>query len=345
MLHIDGSSGGGQLLRTALCLAALTRTPVRMEQIRGGRPEPGLRPQHLAAVRAVASLCQADVSNATVGSRKLTFRPEGVRPGPLEIDIGTAGSITLLFDTVLPFSSVVDIGFTVTATGGTDVKWAPTLDYLARVKLPLLTRVGFNGEVERLRTGFYPAGGGRATFRIEPSPLESLHLDDRGALDHVEIVSRASMELADREVAERQARRAATVLGNEGVAVAPPRAVYVESDSPGSTLLLRAVFDGSLAGFDALGERGKPAEDVADEAVNQCLEFLGGEAAVDRYMGDQLLVVLAIGGGRIRAPALTAHMETSAELIAEFGIDLEVHRRRDDTVVVEAEGGVTRKRC
>lgn len=345
MLHVDGRSGGGQLVRTGLCLSALTRTPVRMEHIRGGRPASGLRPQHLAAVRAVAELCQAEVSNAVVGSKTLTFQPKHLLPNAVEVDIGTAGSITLLFDAVLPFSSVIDTGFTLTATGGTDVKWAPPLDYLARIKLPLLTRVGFIGEVERLRTGYYPAGGGRATIRLEPSTLEALHLDDRGALDRVEIVSRASTELADQEVAERQARRAATRLENEGIAVARPTTEYVESNSPGSTLLLRAVFDGSLAGFDALGERGKPAEAVADEAVDRCIDFLEGEAAVDVHMGDQLLVALAIAGGRIRAPALTAHMESSAELIAEFGFDLEVNRRSDDTVVVESEGSTVRKRC
>lgn len=336
MLTIDGRTGGGQLLRTALTLAAVTQTPFRVEHVRGAQPEPGLKPQHLAAVQAVADLCSAEVSGATAGSESLTFRPGSLRPTSNEVDIGTAGSITLLFDAVLPLGTQVNDAFALTATGGTDVKWSPTIGYLGQVKLPLLAQYSFAGAVELERTGFYPAGGGQATLRVEPSTLDPLALADRGWLNRVEVFSKASAGLEDRSVADRQATRAAELLESEGLPVEISCVEYVRARSDGSVLLLRGVYEGALVGFDELGERGKPSEAVAETASERFLDFHAGEGVVDEHMADQLLVFLAIVGGRIRAPRMTAHLESNAAVIRLFGFELLLESQADGTVVAEA---------
>lgn len=333
MITIDGREGGGQLIRTALSLSVVTQTPFEVEDIRGARPQPGLKPQHLAAVRAVAALCEAEVSEVSRGSSELTFRPGPIQPASLDVEIGTAGSITLLFDAILPLATRIHSAIELTVGGGTDVKWSPSFGYLQRVKLPLLGRFGFVGSTTLDRTGFYPAGGGRATLTVEPSNLHVLHLDERGPLARVDVHSKATTGLADSEVAERQARTVKTLLREQDIAIGATSIEYVEADSNGSVLLLRSEYADTVAGFDALGERGKPAEAVAGEAVDQFFEFHRGDAAVDSHMGDQLLVFLALAGGRVRTPELTDHMLSNAALIETFGFDLQLDRQPEGTVI------------
>lgn len=339
MLTIDGRAGGGQLLRTALSLSALTGTAFEMEDVRGERPNPGLKPQHLAAVRTVASLCDAEVSGATADTERLTFEPGALRAVPQDVDIGTAGSVSLLFDAVLPLATQVDAAFDLAATGGTDVKWAPPVGYLRRVKLPLMARFGLACAVDIERTGFYPAGGGRATLHVEPSSLDPLRLAERGPLDRVEVYSKAARALADAEVAERQASRAVDELAEQGLPVADPTVEYVDSPSPGSSILFRAGYRHSLAGFDALGERGKPAEEVAEAAVAELLAFHRGPAAVDVHLADQLVVFLALAGGRVRAPRRTDHLASNLALVNRFGFDVQLADQPDGSVVLEAQTG------
>lgn len=336
MLTIDGRPGGGQILRTSLCLSAIEQTPFTIEKIRGSRPEPGLKPQHLATIRTVATLCDAEVTGSTLGSTELAFEPGPLRANSIDIDIGTAGSMTLLFDAVLPIAVGIEDVIVLMATGGTDVKWSPSMAYFRRVKLPLLARFGYLGSVEVERTGFYPEGGGRASLTIEPATIEPIQLLDRGLLDQVDVCSKASEGLAKQEVAERQAQRAALLLEREDIPVRNTAVDHVESTSDGSALLVRADYQGSVVGFDALGERGKPSEAVAEHAVSRFLDFHHGEASVDTYMGDQILVFLAIAGGQVRAPRLTDHLESNVSVIEQFGYNLEIDRRPDGSVVVTA---------
>lgn len=336
MLTVDGTAGGGQLLRTALSLSTITDTPFRIEDIRGARPNPGLEPQHLAAVRVVADYCDAAVEGAELGADALTFRPGDERRTSLDADIGTAGSVTLLFDAVLPIAVAGDEPLELTATGGTDVKWAPTMDYHRLVKLPLLADCGVEADVDPTRTGFYPAGGGEATLRAAPSSLSPLALDRPGTLERVEIHSKAAESLADREVAGRQAESAREELVAAGLPADVRRVEYVETDSPGSSLLLRGVYEEGVVGIDALGERGRSSEAVAEGAVR---EFRAGhttDAAVDPCMADQLLVVLALAGGHVRIPTVTEHVRTNLNLLAQFGIDVGTDRRADGPVLLEA---------
>lgn len=332
MIEVDGSDGGGQIVRSALALSALSGDPVRVEGIRGSRPDPGLKPQHLAAVDALAAIADADVEGANQGSEAVEFRPGPPRPGEYEVDVGTAGSLTLLFDAVLPLAVGLDGPLALSATGGTDVKWSPTMAHYRRAKLPLLARHGLFATVEIEREGFYPAGGGRARLRVAPSTVTPT-VTDRGERRAVRVVSTAAQSLSGSDVAERQADAAVEGASEAGLPVAERVVRSVDSASPGSAVAVVVEYEGGIAGFDAVGEQGKPAEDVAGDAVGDLLDHLGGTAPVDEHLADQLLPFVALGGGRVRIPRVTPHVETSLELFSAFGYDLDVCEAGDSVVV------------
>lgn len=336
MIEIDGTVGGGQLLRTALSLSTVTNTPFQITDIRRTRPNPGLKPQHITAINLVADLCDADVSGAKPDSFSLTFRPGSARPESMSVDIGTAGSITLLFDTALPIAMTFDDPFRLTAIGGTNVKWAPTIEYYRWVKLPLVAKCGFDVTVKCVKTGFYPAGGGEVILQTTPSTLSTLELKQRGELERVDIYSKASTELAERKVADRQAEHAQKRLDDAGYPTDIRSVNYVSTRSIGSSLLLRGVYERSLVGFDSLGERGRTSEEVADNAVRQFSAFHATNAPVDAYMADQLMVFLALVGGVVRIPSVTAHVQTNLKIINQFRSDMRLTRGENGEVLLEA---------
>ncbi|QLH84098.1 RNA 3'-terminal phosphate cyclase [Halosimplex pelagicum] len=352
MLEVDGSDGGGQLLRSALTLSVLDDEPVEIEHVRGNRSEPGLGAQHLAAVETAAAVADAEVEGAERGSETVTFEPETVAGGRYEADIGTAGSLTLLFDTLLPLAAAIDEPVSVTATGGTDVAWSPPLAYYRAVKLPLLRQFGLAAAVELDRTGFYPAGGGRATLRLWPSELSPVGLDGPLEPTAARVYSKAATDLADAEVAERQADAATDALRGLGIETVEHRTAYVASDSPGSALVVRLDgapmgTDGSasgsaepgrrrpLAGFDAYGAPGKPVEEVASEVTDQVRRFRGGGAAVDAHLADQLLVFLAVAGGRVAIPGVSDHVATNRALLETFDRPVGVDRSGPTPVLTD----------
>jgi RNA 3'-terminal phosphate cyclase (ATP) len=338
LLELDGSAGGGQLLRTGLALSMVTQRPFRMKYIRGDRPTPGLKSQHLTGVQAAAKICDATVSGAEKGSEELTFRPGEPTGGHLEVEIGTAGSVLLLFDALLPVAPELDRPLAVTATGGTDVKWSPTLAHYRRVKLPLVRETAVFAAVESARPGFYPAGGGEATLRLAPSELSPVGATDRGSLAGVRIYSKASRDLADANVSERQAASAVERLRGglrDGAGEAPRESAdespitettvsSVETPSPGSAVTVALDYEETTAGFDALGEQGKSAEEVGAEAAEAALAFHEGTGAVDRHTADQLVVFLALAGGRVMIPEVTGHVRTGVNLVNEFGFPVEI---------------------
>lgn len=336
MLEIDGGAGGGQIVRTALALSMVTDTPVRLTDIRGSRPTPGLRPQHLAGVRVAEAVSDATVSGAEVGATALTFAPDTVSGGEYRADIGTAGSVTLLFETLLPLATVLDEPLSLTAVGGTDVKWSPSMAYYERVKLPLLARYGLDAETTLRRSGFYPAGGGQATLRLDPSSPSPVELTERGPLDRVVVHSKASTSLENKSVATRQAEAASDLLADRDVSYTVEEPAYVPATSPGSAFLLEARYAESVAGFDALGERGKSSEAVAEEAVDAFDAFEETAAAVDDHLADQLLVFLALVGGQLRIPRVTSHVRTNLAVVEAFGGALTTAEEADGTVLVEA---------
>lgn len=317
-----------------MSLAAVTGEAVEVRNVRGARSTPGIRPQHRAAVDAVAACCDAAVTGNEVGSERLRFDPGPVTGGDVTIDVGTAGSVALVFDAVLPLATRLDAPLSVTATGGTAVEWAPTLAYLRRVKVDLLARFGLDATVTCDRPGFFPAGGGRATLVVRPSALRPLEVTDRGGLDAVTVQSVAASALADRDVAGRQATAARDALRAAGTPADAVRADHRAADCPGSVVLVRGAYDGSLAGFSALGARGKPAEDVGREAADAFGAFHAGPGAVDQYMADQLVVWVALAGGAYTAPAVTDHVRTNRETVSAFGVDVSV----DGEAPVRIEG-------
>jgi len=332
MLDIDGAAGGGQVVRTAVSLSALTGEAVRIENVRGEREEPGLRPQHLAAVEAVGALCDATVEGDEHDSETLVFDPGDPAARDVSVDVGTAGSVALVVDAVLPLAVALDAPASVTVTGGTDVTWAPPVDYLRQTKLPLLSDAGLDADLDVRRRGFYPLGEGEATLTLRPSELSPLALAERGPLRRLEVYSTADGRLREADVAERQAAGVAAALDVD--ASVATLSTYDDAACAGSALVLAAVYGDGRAGFSALGEAGKPSETVAEEALESFEAFHAGPAAVDRHLADQLLVYLALAGGAVLAPAATNHVETNREVIEAFGYDVSL-APREDAVLLE----------
>lgn len=338
MITVDGAAGGGQLLRTALSLAAAREAPVRVTNVRGRRDTPGLRPQHLAGVRMFADLCGGPVEGDAVGSTEVTVDPAGAPEGTADAAIGTAGSIGLLFDVVAALGPAIEAPVTVHASGGTDVRWAPTMAYYRRVKCATLRRLGFDVSVEVGRHGFYPAGGGRATLTVRPTDPEPIRLTGRGEPASVSVASIESRHLHEADVAERQ--RVAAVERLEEAGVDPhSTAETVESEGPGSSVTVVGTFADAAIGASSLGERGRPAEEVGAAAAGAYLAAAGEPGAVDVHLADQLMVPLAIVGGRVSIPRVTDHVETNAEVVRSFGVDLEVDRGPDGAHLA-VDGGI-----
>ncbi|WP_225334954.1 RNA 3'-terminal phosphate cyclase [Halomicrobium urmianum] len=333
MIEIDGSDGGGQLLRSAVAMAAVTGRSVRVEDVRGDRPDPGIKHQHRAAVAAVAACCDADVEGYELDSEVLSFDPGPVTGGDVAVEIPTAGSVTLVFDAVLPLAVALDEPLRVTATGGTDVRWSPASPFYRRVKLPLLARHGVVVRADLSRYGFYPEGGGEATLSLAPATPARLDLADRGERRGVHVVSVCTHDLAESDVARRQATAAVERLRAGSCEILSETVRRVDAPSPGSVALVRAEFEGSLAGFSALGEPGRPAEDVGETAADDALAFLDGPGAVDRHLADQLLPFLALAGGAVRIPRVTDHVESHLSLLRAFGFEIECEERAEGAVV------------
>jgi len=323
MVEIDGSAGGGQILRTSLTLSMLSGESVTVTDVRGDRSDPGLKHQHLAAVETAAAVSDAAVEGAELGSESVVFEPGESTGGEYEVSIETAGSLSLVFDTVWPVATVLADPLVLSATGGTDVKWSPPSAYYRRVKLPLLRELGLAATVELERPGFYPVGGGRATLRLWPSSLRPPTLDG-GTPDEARLYSLASEGLADADVTERQAKTAESAIDDLGIETVHREVTYATTDSPGSSLVVGLSGEGVRAGFDAVGERGTPAEDVARQVLSDVESFRESGAAVDARLADQLLVVLALAGGRVAVPHLTDHVETNLAVFDAFGYDVSV---------------------
>ena len=338
MLTIDGSTGGGQVLRTSLTLSAMTHRAICIESIRGARDTPGLRPQHLACVDVLTTLTNASVTGGEVGSQTITFEPETAPTGSVEIDIGTAGSIPLLFETLVSLSPILEAPITVGATGGTDVRWAPSMDYLEQVKLPALIDHGFKVDMEVERRGYYPVGDGAATLTVHPSTPTSIELTEHASLDSVWILSRAAESLSSAEVVKRQVDGAKAAFEEASVPVDSVTATYHDVSSTGTSVTAVGRFTNGYGGGDSIGERGKPAEIVGAEAAEMLLAAADARGAVDRLLADQLMVPLAMTGGQIRAPEATEHLTSNAAVIQGFDVSFDLSRQSDDSVLMRTPG-------
>jgi RNA 3'-terminal phosphate cyclase (ATP) len=331
LITIDGAQGegGGQVLRTALALSAVTGQGFEISKIRERRARPGLRPQHLAAVRAASLICQAKVGGAYDGSPDLRFEPGALTSGRFRLEIATAGAATLVMQTIVaPLATTAETSH-VEVTGGTHVPSSPSYHYLARHWAAAVARLGLRAQFELVRAGFYPPGGGEIRAEVSPWPRPaSLRLEDRGAL--VEIIGTSGAGKVKNDVAQRQAEAARARLWEARRLESRWDVVEMPSASPGSFLLLEAVFETSRAAFGFLGERGLRAEILGDRAARTLLAFLDTDAATDPHLADQLAVPLAIakGGGRVSTSVVTAHLETVAAVVGQFGIGARTWGRR-----------------
>jgi RNA 3'-terminal phosphate cyclase (ATP) len=330
MILIDGSygEGGGQVVRTSLALSAITGQPVRIERIRAGRRKPGLRPQHLTGVRAAARVCDAQVEGAKLNSLELTFAPRSApQAGTYTFDVaqaakgGSAGSVSLVLQTVLLPLALAAGPSRLTLRGGTHVAWSPPFDYVKRVYLPALARMGIQAKVNLRKWGWYPQGGGEMQVTIEglgaDAALTALDLRQRGELLRVRGLS-ASSNLP-KHIRVRQEQAALQTLRSNGVNVRF-EVVDAPSKGTGTVVFLWGEFANALAGFTSLGERGKPAERVAEEAANELLEYLHGDAALDRHLADQVVLPLALtgGGSQFTTGRVTQHLLTNAWVVNQF---------------------------
>jgi RNA 3'-phosphate cyclase len=318
LLQIDGSymEGGGQILRTAVGLAAATGTACRIFNVRKGRPSPGLAAQHLAGVLAAARLCGADVEGARLCSTELTFAPGRLDPpDSLQVNVGTAGSVTLVLQgLMIPLASAP--GPTeVAVSGGTHVKWSPTADYFEQVFCHVLAAMGVAVEVTEALPGFFPKGGGRMRLRVLPGRLRPLTLTHPGELLGLSARSIAGAELARSRVAQRQIEGARQLLEVERA-----HFDYVRSACPGSAIDLVAQYERCRLGASALGERGRPAERVGREAAQLLRAWMAAGACLDGHMADQVLPYMALAGGRsqVSVAEVTDHCRTNIWVIEQF---------------------------
>jgi len=322
LLEIDGSigEGGGQVLRSSLSLAILTGRPIRVTSIRLNRDRPGLRPQHLVALRSAARISNGIVRGDRVGSTGITFEPWSAQPGNYLFDIGTAGATSLVMQTLLLPLALADGNSTVTIHGGTHVPWSPCFHYLDWGWKPLLNSIGIEFELELQMAGFYPHGGGQIAAYIQgKSRIHGLRLSQRGRLLGIQGLS-AVADLP-REIAERQRNQALKRL--HLLPDLPECMIDITSlptRSKGTLLLLLAKFEQGRACFFALGAHGKRAEKVADEAVDALVEFLATDATVDYQLADQLLLPLALAesGSEFLTSRVTGHLLTNAGVIRQF---------------------------
>lgn len=337
MLLIDGSyrEGGGQIIRTALAFSVLTQKPFRAVKIRHKRPKPGLKYQHLSCIQALEKLANARVDGAHLGSQAIEFFPGPVKPGVLSLDIGTAGSITLLLQSLL--LPVVFAGGNVKLklTGGTDTKWSIPMDYFEQVILPVFEELAIF-RIQEVRRGYYPKGQGflelSATPRINfhktagtdelisliRAKVPSIRLTARSELLDIKGLSSASQQLKSSDVARRQAQGALRKIGD--LCPVAIKEEYMQTASIGTVITLWAKFQDTKVrmGADALGEKGVPSEKIGEAAAARLLEFLNSDAVVDPHLADNIIPLLALIGGSMKTTKITGHILSNIYVCEKF---------------------------
>ncbi|GFO97140.1 RNA 3'-terminal phosphate cyclase [groundwater metagenome] len=312
-MKLDGSygEGGGQILRTAVALSAVTGEPVEINNIRKMRPKPGLSAQHVKAVESAAALCEGEVSGSSLHSTALTFTPGKIKVGTYNIDIGTAGSITLILQCLMPIALHSPGTVKLKISGGTDVSWSPTIDYMRFVTLGAFSRMGYDCSIRLVRRGYYPRGGGCVEAVIAPTKLKRTEFENN-ACTFVQGISHSSR--LPTHVAQRQASTAQKLLQQEGYD-ARITLETGENQSIGSGLTLWC----GCAGGSALGKPGLPAEKVGSLAAEAVLAELKSKAGVDVYLADQLIPYMALaGGGSFTTRSISLHTRTNIWVTEQF---------------------------
>jgi RNA 3'-terminal phosphate cyclase (ATP) len=318
MIEIDGAEGegGGQILRTAVALSALTQHEVRVFNIRANRPTPGLAAQHLCAIQGVRDLCQGALEGGRVGSTELTFRPGPMVGGRHRLDVGTAGSITLVLQACVLAACRSQEMVRLEITGGTNVRWSPPIDFLQGVLFPLLSRLGLEVRTGKMIRGFYPEGGGSVEVELIPATrLRPLTLTDRGELQSIEGVC-FSQNLPE-HICRRMGGAVRQAFLGQRVDV---RAESARGASTGAGCFLLARFEGAVLSGDALGERGMPAERVGESSAQALQLEMRSRATLDLHAADQLLPYLALAEGpsSFIVREMSGHLRTQIDLVERF---------------------------
>jgi len=337
VIEIDGSygEGGGQVLRTALTLSVITGQAVHLRRIRAGRRNPGLQPQHLTGVLALAKVCAAELRGAGLKSTEIVFAPQSKpRVGEYKFDVaavaqgGSAGSVILIAQTLLLPLAFAGGPSHLTLMGGTHVPWSPSFHYLAHVYLPMAVRMGLRAEAKLEAWGFYPVGGGRVRMEVTPPPSEGFPTGEGPGVGTLSLLARGSLKRVwgigvaanlPAHIPQRIASRARNVLAEGGVQaeITPLRE---RAAGPGAGLFLVAEYEHTFAGFSSIGEKGKPSEQVAEEAALDLLAHYRSGEPVDMHLADQLLLPMALARGRseFRTCRVTQHLLTNAHIIQQF---------------------------
>ncbi len=339
MITIDGSfgEGGGQILRSSLALSLVTGKALRIDNIRSGRSRPGLMRQHLTAVMAATDVGAAEVDGAEIGSQRIEFHPRSIRAGEFHLAVGTAGSATLVLQTVLPALLIADKPSSLVLEGGTHNPYAPPFDFLEKAFLPLIERMGPGAKAILERPGFYPAGGGRFRVELEPTAkLQGFELIDRGAL--VRCDARALVALLPRKIGERELSTLKKKLAqdNEGWRVEEVQG----SRGPGNVLIVEVEHEHVIDVFTGFGERRVKSETVAERAAKQVKRYLAADVPVGLQLADQLLLPLSMAGsGKFRTVKPSRHTTTNIAVIQEFlDVTLSVEQVGEDVVEIEVKG-------
>jgi RNA 3'-terminal phosphate cyclase (ATP) len=343
--RIDGSygEGGGQILRTSLALACAFGRPIEIINIRTARKKPGLQPQHLTAVNAAAAISNARVEGAELSSVSVMFHPRALIGGDYQFDIsekkGSAGSTSLVMQTIMLPLCFAGQPTNVTVLGGTHVPWSPSFHYLKYIFLPLLSRLGATIEIDLNTWGWYPEGGGSVTARIIPlGKMLPIRIQSRGRLLRLSGVSAVSH--LPKKIAERQRDRALLMLHAKGMA-ANVEIIDAPSPGKGTFLSLKAEFENSIAGFDALGAIGKRAEEVADEACQDFFRYTASWGALDPHLADQIIPYLALARGEseFTTSCITRHLLTNIWVVKQFlGVDVQVSGREGEAGHIRIRG-------
>ena len=319
MIEIDGSQGegGGQILRTAVSMSAVTSQPVRIFNIRARRPNPGLAPSHVTSIEAVAQIADAEVDGLFPGSKEIVFRPQQLTGGEFEFDVGTAGSISLVLQACLIPAALSRRTVRLDIKGGTDVRWSPPIDFMRLVHAPMLSQLGVSAEIEVQSRGFYPEGGGRVVAEIAPvSKIACAEIRSPGKVLAVD--GTAFSQNLPEHVASRMKHAALKKLTGFP-------SVRIDSDvrkgsSTGAGIVLAARCENATLGQSSLGERGVRAERLGEDCADNIMETIGSGASVDEHMLDQILPYLALAEGQslVVAEELTPHAETNMRVIEKL---------------------------
>ena len=301
------------MLRTSLAFSAITGKPVIIENIRANRPKPGLARQHLTGLNLISQICDAEVTGAEMGSTGVEFHPNKIKHGQYSIDIGTAGSITLVLQTILPALASIEGDSIIHLIGGTDVKWSPPVDYYKLILFPLLVKMGLKCQLKIEQRGYYPKGGGKVTVSISSKgklkPLELQEFSEPRDIIGIVNISGLSVKIAER-------------VGSSVLDYFPEATIHIQHKkivpSQGIGIVLATTDSRTILGTSALGERGKPAEEVGKEAADNLLAEIEGHGSVDVFASDQLLPYMALAGGKISAREFTGHAKTNIDIIEKF---------------------------